>query len=219
MAGNPTGAMGVADYLGRDWKSKAGLPIVNVPGCPIQPDNMSETLVYLLYQLSGQAPMISLDDALRPAWLFGRTVHEGRGRAGYYEQGRFAKDGRSATGDTDEKDGKDTKDHDSPTCLVKIGCWGPVVKCDVPKRGWANGLGGCPNVGGICIACTMPGFPSRFMPFADEPPGAHSSSAVTTVHGAVIRALRNITVKAVDREPKWRRKGHGLLTGHKPPGN
>ena len=26
MAGNPTGAMGLADYLGWDWKSKAGLP-------------------------------------------------------------------------------------------------------------------------------------------------------------------------------------------------
>ena len=41
MAGNPTGAMGVPDYLGWDWKSKAGIPIVCVPGCPIQPDNLS----------------------------------------------------------------------------------------------------------------------------------------------------------------------------------
>ena len=32
MEGNPTGAMGLADYLGWNWKSKAGLPIVNVPG-------------------------------------------------------------------------------------------------------------------------------------------------------------------------------------------
>ncbi len=56
MAGNPTGAMGVPDYLGWGWKSKAGLPIVCVPGCPIQPDNLSETLVYLLYQASGPGP-------------------------------------------------------------------------------------------------------------------------------------------------------------------
>ncbi|HEY0539891.1 MAG TPA: hydrogenase expression protein HypE, partial [Actinoallomurus sp.] len=70
MAGNPTGAMGVADYLGWKWKSKAGLPIVNVPGCPIQPDNLSETILYLLYQVAGQAPMIPLDEALRPTWLF-----------------------------------------------------------------------------------------------------------------------------------------------------
>ena len=66
MQGNPTGAMGLADYLGWDWKSKAGLPIVNVPGCPVQPDNFMETVLYLLYQVAGLAPMIPLDDQLRP---------------------------------------------------------------------------------------------------------------------------------------------------------
>ena len=71
MAGNPTGAMGVPDYLGWDWKSKAGIPIVCVPGCPIQPDNLSETILYLLYQAAGPAPMIPLDEQLRPKWLFG----------------------------------------------------------------------------------------------------------------------------------------------------
>ena len=76
MEGNPTGCMGLADYLGWQWKSKAGLPIVNVPGCPVQPDNFMETLLYLLYQVAGLAPMIPLDDQLRPKWLFGKTVHE-----------------------------------------------------------------------------------------------------------------------------------------------
>ena len=71
MAGNPTGAMGVPDYLGWGWKSKAGIPIVCIPGCPAHPDNMSETLLYLLYMATGQAPMIPLDDALRPAWRVG----------------------------------------------------------------------------------------------------------------------------------------------------
>ena len=66
MAGNPTGAMGLADYLGWDWRSKAGLPIVNVPGCPVQPDNFMETVLYLLYQVAGLAPMIPLDKQLRP---------------------------------------------------------------------------------------------------------------------------------------------------------
>lgn len=69
MAGNPTGAMGVPDYLGWTWKSKAGIPIVCVPGCPIQPDNLSETLTYLLYMATDQAPMIPLDESLRPQWL------------------------------------------------------------------------------------------------------------------------------------------------------
>ena len=90
MQGNPTGCMGLADYLGWEWKSKAGLPIVNVPGCPVQPDNFMETVLYLLYQVAGLAPMIPLDEQLRPTWLFGRTVHDGCDRAGYYEQGDFA---------------------------------------------------------------------------------------------------------------------------------
>jgi hydrogenase small subunit len=76
MAGNPTGAMGLADYLGWDWKSKTGIPIVNVPGCPVQPDNFMETLLYLFRQAAGTAPMIPLDEAMRPAWLFSDTAHE-----------------------------------------------------------------------------------------------------------------------------------------------
>ena len=165
MAGNPTGAMGVPDYLGWDWKSKAGIPIVCVPGCPIHPDNLAETLTYLLYMATGQAPMIPLDEALRPQWLFGQTVHEGCDRAGYYEQGVFA------------------DEYGAPTCIVKLGCWGPVVNCNVPKRGWINGVGGCPNVGGICIGCTMPGFPDKFMPFMDEPPGGKLSSGLSKGYG------------------------------------
>src|SRR5207248_4794615 len=39
MAGNPTGCMGLADYLGWGWRSQAGVPLVNVPGCPVQPDS------------------------------------------------------------------------------------------------------------------------------------------------------------------------------------
>src|SRR5438874_1012835 len=70
MAGNPTGCMGLADYLGWGWRSAAGLPIVNVPGCPVQPDNFMETLLYLLNQAAGRAPPIPLDDRLRPTWLF-----------------------------------------------------------------------------------------------------------------------------------------------------
>ena len=34
MAGNPTGCMGLADYLGWDFRSAGDLPIVNVPGLP-----------------------------------------------------------------------------------------------------------------------------------------------------------------------------------------
>lgn len=198
MEGNPTGCMGLADYLGWEWRSKAGLPIVNVPGCPVQPDNFMETVLYLLYQVAGLAPMIPLDDQLRPTWLFGSTVHEGCDRAGYYEQGDFA------------------EVYGSKKCIVKLGCWGPVVNCNVPKRGWMAGIGGCPNVGGICIGCTMPGFPDKFMPFMDEPPGARVSTQGIGVYGKAIRALRGITQHTVNKEPKWRHPRAELTTGYHP---
>ncbi|GGM89202.1 hydrogenase expression protein HypE [Thermopolyspora flexuosa] len=201
MAGNPTGCMGLADYLGWDFRSAGGLPIVNVPGCPVQPDNFMETLTWLLYQAAGRAPMIPLDKQLRPTWLFGKTVHEGCDRAGYYEQGDFA------------------MDYNSPKCQVKIGCWGPVVNCNVPKRGWMAGIGGCPNVGGICIGCTMPGFPDKFMPFMDQPPGASISSALTGAYGVVVRKLRNITNKTVNTEPKWHHNRPELTSGYQPARN
>ncbi len=66
MKNNPTGAMGLPDYLGWNWKSKAGLPVVCIPGCPAQPDNMTETLLYLVLHLGGLAPAPELDDQLRP---------------------------------------------------------------------------------------------------------------------------------------------------------
>ncbi len=89
MEGNPTGCMGLADYLGWDWKTPAGIPIVNVPGCPVQPDNFMETVLYLLYVAAGLAPMIPLDDVGRPTWLFGKTVHEGCDRGRLLRAGRF----------------------------------------------------------------------------------------------------------------------------------
>src|SRR5215468_8804312 len=183
VEGNPTGCMGLPDYLSWEWKSRAGIPIVCVPGCPVQPDNMMETVLYLLYMASGRAPMIPLDESLRPKWLFGSTVHEGCDRGGYYEQAEFA------------------ETYGSPLCIVKLGCWGPVVQCNVGKRGWMAGIGGCPNVGGICIGCTMPGFPDKFMPFMDEPPGAMLSTAAIVMYGRAVRALRGFTRASLNREP------------------
>ncbi|HYV04716.1 MAG TPA: hydrogenase expression protein HypE [Blastocatellia bacterium] len=189
MEGNPTGAMGLADYLGWKWKSKAGVPIVCVPGCPVLPDNLMETLLYLLYQSAGRSPMIPLDDALRPTWLFGQTVHEGCDRGGYYEQAEFA------------------EEYGARECIVKLGCWGPVVQCNAGKRGWMNGVGGCPNVGGICIGCTMPGFPDKFMPFMAQPPGSLLSSHAVMTYGKAIHALRKFTQASLNQEPSWRRRG------------
>jgi hydrogenase small subunit len=188
MAGNVTGCMGLEDHLGRAFRSTSGLPIVNVPGCPVQPDNFMEVLLYLLRQAADPAvPPIPLDDKRRPTWLFGYTLHEGCDRGGFYEQADFA------------------AEYGRPQCIVRLGCWGPVVQCNVGKRGWMNGIGGCPNVGGICIGCTMPGFPDKFMPFMDLPPGALLSSAAVMTYGRTVRALRKFTQASMNQEPQWRK--------------
>src|ERR671924_488148 len=171
---------------------------LDAPGCPVQPDNFMETLTWLLHQAAGLAPPIPLDEQLRPTWLFGKTVHEGCDRAAYYEQDDFA------------------SEYGSPKCLVKLGCWGPVVNCNVTKRGWMDGIGGCPNVGGICIGGTMPGFPHKFMPFMDEPPGASISGALISPYGPFIRLMRGHTNKTANKEPKWRHNRAELTTGYDP---
>ena len=98
--------------------------------------------------------MIPLDEQLRPKWLFGKTVHEGCDRGGYYEQGDFARRIRLAQMHREDR---------------LLGAGGAIATSP-NAAGW-RGIGGCPNVGGICIGCTMPGFPDKFMPFMDEPPG------------------------------------------------
>jgi hydrogenase small subunit len=201
MKGNPTGAMGLRDYLGPRWQSRRGVPIVNLPGCPVQPDNITETLLHVALHIAGVEPRLDLDDQGRPAWLFRRTVQESCGRAGFAEQGEFA-----------------STPSDSRGCLVKLGCKGPVVKCNVPIRGWVGGIGGCPNVGGICMACTMPGFPDKFMPFM-EPSGIGlvAAAGIRFTYGPVMRRLRQRAInRHFDVEPQWRRPSERLASGYRP---
>ena len=151
MRNNPTGAMGLRDYLGLELAlAPRACRSSTCPGCPVQPDNITETLLHLVLHLAGhgaadrprRAGPAAAD--LRPHGARGlRPRRASPSRAQFAEQ---PGDGR---------------------CLVKLGCKGPVVKCNVPMRGWVNGIGGCPNVGGICMACTMPGFPDKFMPFIE----------------------------------------------------
>ena len=100
---------------------------------------------------------------------------------------------------------------------MKLGCWGPVVNCNVPKRGWINGVGGCPNVGGICIGCTMPGLPRQVHAVHGRAARAREVSTMASgVYGTAIRGLRgDHRRRPSNEEPKWRSPGTKLLTGYK----
>jgi len=192
---NATGSMSVGDWLGPQYRSALGLPVVNIPGCAPIGDNFTETVAVTLLFLQGIGPAPELDELGRPAWLFGETVHRGCTRAGYYEEGTFAK----KFGDKE--------------CLVELGCWGPVVQCNITSRGAINHMGGCMNVGGSCIGCTMPGFPDKFTPFYKAPPGLLVSGTGSKLLGSFVRPLRLITQRKLNREVRWDRGGNGMPGG------
>ena len=184
-AGNITGSMSLTDFLGKDYRSALGVPVVNIPGCSPVGDNFTEMVVAVLMFLQNLAPIPKFDELGRPAWLFEETVHRHCPKAGYYEEGVFAEE----PGDNQ--------------CLVEIGCWGPVVQCNIVERGAINNMGGCMVAGGACIGCTMPGFPDKFSPFYKSAPGSAISGGVSKVTGGAIRRLRRVSMKSGNSQPMW----------------
>jgi hydrogenase small subunit len=77
-------------------------------------------------------------------------------------------------------------------------------------------MGGCPNVGGICMACTMPGFPDKYMPFMEEDPmGRRSSNLARFTYGPILRWGRKQSMaRKYDREPEWRHNRPQLTSGY-----
>ncbi|CAN5719639.1 hydrogenase small subunit [soil metagenome] len=194
--GNPTNAMSVMDFLGEDYRSALGLPVINIPGCAPIGDNFTETVATILMFLQGIGPLPEFYALGRPAWLFNETVHRGCTRAGYYEEGVFA------------------ESYGDPECLVEVGCWGPIVNCNIVARGAQSHMGGCMAAGGPCIGCTMPGFPDKFSPFYKAPPGSTVSSNASRTLGFGIRRLRRLTNHSLNREPRW----DSVNKGHVPSG-
>ncbi len=188
-AGNITGSMSLTDFLGQDYRSALGVPVVNIPGCSPVGDNFTETVAAVLLFLQNLAPLPQFDELGRPAWLFTETVHRHCPKAGYYEEGVFAEE----PGDNQ--------------CLVEIGCWGPVVQCNIVERGAINHMGGCMVAGGACIGCTMPGFPDKYSPFYKSPPGSAISGGLSKAYGSGIRRLRRVSMRKLNRAPLWDQTG------------
>jgi hydrogenase small subunit len=184
-AGNITGSMSLMDFLGPTYRSSWGIPVINVPGCAPVGDNFTETVAGLLHWANGIGPAPVFDELGRPGWMFDQTVHRHCPKAGYYEEGVFSHE----PGDNQ--------------CLVEIGCWGPVVQCNIVERGAQNHIGGCMVAGGACIGCTMPGFPDKYAPFYKAPPGSAISGGISKVYGGAIRRLRRMSMKTGNREPLW----------------
>jgi hydrogenase small subunit len=154
--GNPTGAKGLEDYLGRNFRSRGGsdssantgnstravgLPVINVPGCAPTGEGFIETLIYVFLHLARLVPL-DLDEERRPRWLYNYDTYTSPPRLEYPSAVGFDPSNRLA------------------------------VKCPVPMTGWSRGYGGCSRVGGSCIGCTERGFADNHLSLARPEPMA-----------------------------------------------
>jgi NiFe hydrogenase small subunit HydA len=149
---NPMGTTGLQYYrdnkgglLGADYRSRAGLPVVNVPGCPAHPDWIIGTLWALRVNRLAEAV---LDRFNRPRTFYGKLAHHACPRNEYYE---FK---ASATA------------YSQQGCLFEnLGCKGTLCESDCNERLWLARTGSCTRGGFPCLSCTSPVFPDQFVPF------------------------------------------------------
>ncbi|GLH82196.1 HupU protein [Bradyrhizobium sp. SSBR45G] len=143
---NPTDAVGlqfegsdVGGALGSGFRSKRGLPVINVAGCAPHPGWVMESLLALTTgDLSGDG----LDAVGRPTFIANHLAHHGCSRNEFYEF--------KASAEVMSERG----------CLMEhLGCRATQAVGDCNQRSW-NGGGSCTKGGYACIACTSPGFES-----------------------------------------------------------
>ncbi len=130
-APNPTGAVGVAEALGRD-------DIINLPGCPVNPINIVGTLLH--YIMFDELP--KLDEKNRPEWAYGFRVHDNCERRGHYDLDEFVLE----WGDEGAKKG---------WCLFKMGCKGPYADLNCSLVKFNEGTSWPVQAGHGCFGCGL----------------------------------------------------------------
>lgn len=152
---NPTDACGLqyegerpGGLLGAGYRSGAGLPVINVAGCPTHPNWVMETLMALA---AGMFDASSLDALGRPRFYADHLVHHGCTRNEFYEFKASAE-----------------QPSDLGCMMEHMGCKGTQVHADCNTRLW-NGEGSCTRGGYACIACTEPGFEEPGHAFQSTP--------------------------------------------------
>ena len=189
--GNPTGAMSVMDFLGGRVPERAWSSCDQCAG------------------LCAGRRQLHRDGLRDPACSFRGSARCRRSTSWDVRRGCSRKPCiRAARGPGITKRVRLPRSYGDPECLVELGCWGPVVNCNIVKRGAINHMGGCMKAGGVCIGCTMPGFPDKFSPFYKTPPGATLSTFASQGVGTVMRRLRRLSNREANREHRWDVLGH-----------
>jgi ferredoxin hydrogenase small subunit len=186
---NPTDACGLqyegdhpGGLLGAQWRSHAGLPVVNVAGCPTHPGWVLETLAALA---QGSLSADALDPLARPRFYSDQLVHHACIRNEYYEYKASAH-----------------KPSDLGCLMENMGCKGTQAHADCNIRLW-NGEGSCIRGGYACISCTEPGFEEPGHPFHQTPKVAGIPIGLPTdMHKAWFVALASLSKSATPKRVK-----------------
>jgi len=149
---NPTDSTGLqfdretkGGLLPFEWRSRTGLPVINVAGCPAHP----ETIVRTLAMLARDLPL-ELDGLNRPAAFFSSLVHQGCTRNEYHEY-----------------DVEDTALGGRGCLYFNLGCKGPNTQAVCNTTLW-NGRSSKTRAGVPCFGCTAPNFPAETSLFNTE---------------------------------------------------
>jgi len=134
---NPAGGTGVSQYLASEG---IATPVVNLPGCPVNPEEITAVVIDVL-MLGGLEKLVpKLDKYGRPKYLYGQTIHDNCPRRGHFENGEFVYE----FGSEEEAKGY---------CLYPMGCKGPQTKRRCPITRWNDQTSWCVESGGPCIGC------------------------------------------------------------------
>ncbi|MBC7953863.1 MAG: HupU protein [Rhodospirillaceae bacterium] len=150
MAGvNPTDAVGLQHdngLLPAEFRSRSGLPVINIAGCAPHPGWLVETLADLAL---GGFDAARLDSLGRPRAFADHLAHHGCSRNEFYE---FKASAATAS--------------DRGCLMENLGCKATQAPGDCNIRRW-NGYGSCTDGGFTCINCTSPGFQNPGAPFQE----------------------------------------------------
>lgn len=130
---NSSGACGVQQYL---KKSGINVPVINIPGCPPNP----EWLVAVLVDVVLVQVLPELNSQGKPALIFDQTIHDNCQRRGHFENGEFV----YQFGSPEEAKGY---------CLYPMGCRGPQTHANCGVVRYNNRRSWCVEAGAPCIGC------------------------------------------------------------------
>lgn len=126
-------------FMGRDFKTGSGMPIINLPGCPCHGGVLSGALISLV---SGMP--LELNEYNIPLEWYSTMIHQGCTRNEYHEYR------------VEEK-----KIGEKGCLFFYLGCHGPLVYGPCNKMLW-NRRSSKTRVGVPCFGCTRPDFPQQY---------------------------------------------------------